>query len=67
MAGICKYCGFAGTNDAMAEHAGEMCQERLNQVDLFVIKRKTQISDQEYLIDEDGEFIYWGRKQGGHD
>lgn len=27
MAGICKYCGFSGTNDQMADHAGEMCQE----------------------------------------
>jgi len=27
MSGICKYCGFAGTNDEMVEHAGEMCQE----------------------------------------
>ena len=26
MAGICKYCGFAGTNDELADHAGEMCQ-----------------------------------------
>jgi hypothetical protein len=23
MAGICKYCGFSGTNDEMADHAGE--------------------------------------------
>ena len=26
MAGKCKYCGFVGTNDEMADHAGEMCQ-----------------------------------------
>jgi hypothetical protein len=26
MAGICRYCGFSGTNDAMENHAGEMCQ-----------------------------------------
>ena len=26
MAGICKYCGFSGTNDQMSDHAGEMCQ-----------------------------------------
>ena len=26
MAGKCKYCGFVGTNDEMANHAGEMCQ-----------------------------------------
>jgi len=23
MAGICKWCGFSGTNDAMMQHAGE--------------------------------------------
>lgn len=23
MCGICKYCGFSGTNDEMADHAGE--------------------------------------------
>lgn len=23
MAGICKFCGFSGTNDAMMQHAGE--------------------------------------------
>ena len=23
MAGICKWCGFSGTNDAMTQHAGE--------------------------------------------
>ena len=26
MAGICRLCGFSGTNDAMENHAGEMCQ-----------------------------------------
>ena len=25
----CKYCGYTGTNDDMAEHAGEMCHEKL--------------------------------------
>ena len=26
MPGKCKYCGFVGTNDELADHAGEMCQ-----------------------------------------
>jgi len=31
MSGKCKYCGFVGTNDAMADHAGEMCHENREQ------------------------------------
>ena len=27
MAGKCIHCGFVGTNDQMADHAGEMCQD----------------------------------------
>ena len=30
MAGVCIYCGFAGTNDELADHAGEcpvMCAD----------------------------------------
>jgi hypothetical protein len=27
--GVCKWCGFAGTNDEMESHAGEMCWENL--------------------------------------
>jgi len=23
MSGVCTYCGFSGTNDEMAEHAGD--------------------------------------------
>jgi len=42
----CKYCGYTGTNDDMAEHAGEMCHEKLPafnvEVDADVKKEKKQ-------------------------
>ena len=30
MSGVCKYCGFSGSNEAMADHAGE-CLEMMHE------------------------------------
>ncbi len=37
MAGECIYCGFAGTNDQMADHAGEMCQDNFGYGDFLIM------------------------------